>query len=294
MHCRPVLSILLLSTLAATAQASKFSVPEMDIGRLTFRQTSGLDLGSGTGNVELSQLELRSLLSRPIALANDWLVVPLAEYTQTTLDINNRQTASPFHDEDLYSLGLSAFAVHLSESSPWIYGAWARGELATDFQHVTSDALTFDLAAAGGYRFNERFTLAFGAAVFNLNGHVSGYPLIGFDWFVSDALRVSLYGQSFVAAYTLSQDWKLSLRAKAGGGIWTVTDASGNSRAIDLTTYQIGAYAERRLTGMLWVTAGFGACVGNQLDYTTVHGSKLFERAPEAGVFGQIGVRLKL
>ena len=77
MHCRPVLSILLLSTLAATAQASKFSVPEMDIGRLTFRQTSGLDLGSGTGNVELSQLELRSLLSRPIALDNDWLGVAL-------------------------------------------------------------------------------------------------------------------------------------------------------------------------------------------------------------------------
>ena len=250
-------------------------------------------MGSGAGKLDISQLEVRSLLSRPIPLANDWLVVPLAEFTLTNLNLNHNPTGFPLHDEDLYSLGMSAFAVHLSETSPWIYGGWARAELATDFEHVTSDALTFDVAAGGGYRFSDHFTLGFGAAVFNLNGHVTGYPAIAFDWKVSDALRVGLYGPSLIAAYTLSQDWKLSLRAKAGGGVWNVTDASGNSRAIDLTTYQIGAYAERRLTGKLWLTAGMGASVGNQLDYTTVHGSTLYERAPEAGVFGQIGLGLK-
>jgi len=266
----------------------------MNVARLTFRQTGGLDLGSGAGNMELAQLEVRSLLSRPIELANDWLMVPLAECTLTTLDMSKSPAAFPLHDEDLYSLGLSAFAVHLSEDSPWVYGAWARGELATDFRHVSSEAFTFDLAAGGGYRFNNHFALGFGAAVFNLNGHVSCYPGIGFDWVVSDALRIGLYGPSFVAAYTISQDCKLSLRAKAGGGIWTVNDASGNPRALDLTIYQIGAYAEHRLTGKLWLTAGLGACVGNHLAYTTVSGSTLYERAPEAGVFGQIGVEFKM
>ena len=295
MHCRPALSILLLCPLAASAQSSNLNLPEIDAARISYRQTGNLDMGSGSGQLQLSQLEVRSLLSRPIPLADDWLLVPFADFTLSNFDLGHpaSPTGFPFHNEDLYSLGVSAFAVHINDTSPWIYGGWARAELATDFEHVTSDALTFDLAAAGAYRFNDHFTLGCGAAVFNLNGHVSGYPVVGFDWIVSDTVRIGLYGPSFVAAYTPSQDWKLSLLGKTIGGIWNVTDTAGNSRAMELTTYQIGVSAERRLSGKLWLSATVGASVGNQLEYTTLTGSTLYRRAPEAGAFAQIGLRLK-
>lgn len=291
-------------SLAASAQSSKValpdsaqapnpSLPDFDAARVTFRETGDLDLGQGQGRLNITQFEVRSVLSRPISLADGWLVVPLAEFTQTTLSVHDSPASSPFHDDDLYSIGLSAFAVHMSQSSPWLYGAWGRAELASDFQHVTSDAFTFDLAAGGGYRFNDAFILGFGAAVFNLNGNLTCYPAIAFDWIVNDALRVGLYGPTFVTSYTYSPDWVFSFRAKAGGGVWNVTDAAGNSRAIDLTTYQLGVFADRHLFDKLWLSAGVGLTVGNTLDYTTPHGDTLFERAPEAGVFGQIGLRLK-
>jgi len=301
----PALTTVVFCTLAASAQSSKLalpdsalaptnaSLPDFDAARVTFRETGDLDLGQGQGRLDITQFEVRSVLSRPIPLANDWLVVPLAEFTQTTLSVQGAPTASPFHDDDLYSIGLSAFAVHMSQSSPWLYGAWGRAELASDFNHVTSDAFTFDVAAGGGYRFNDAFILGFGVAAFNLNGNLTCYPALAFDWIVNDALRVGLYGPTFVTAYTYSPDWLFSFRAKAGGGIWNVTDAAGNSRAIDLTTYQIGVFADRHLFDKLWLSAGVGLTVGNTLDYTTPHGDTLFERAPEAGVFGQIGLRLR-
>lgn len=304
MKCMPVLTILAVGTLAAAAQSSKgalvdvapaptVGLPEFGAARLTFWETGDLDLGSGQGRLDITQFELRSVLARPIHLANDWLLVPLAEFTQTSLNVHGSPADSPFHDEDLYSIGLSAAAVHLRQGSPWMCGAWARAELATDFEHVTSDAFTFDVAAGAGYRCNDAFILGFGAAVFNLNGNVTCYPALGFDWIVNDALRVGLYGPTFVTAYTYSPDWLLSFRAKAGGGIWNITDAAGNSRAIDLTTYQLGVFADRRLIDKLWLSAGVGLSLGNKLEYTTTHGDTLFERSPEAGVFGQIGLRLK-
>ena len=304
MQCRSTLTALAFCSLAASAQSSKdvlpdsiqtsnFSLPDIDAARLTFRETGDMDLGQGQGRLEISQFELRSLLSRPIHLAGDWLLVPLAEFTQTTLSLHGTPPSSPFQDQDLYSIGLSLAAVHLSQDSPWIYGAWGRAELASDFEHITSDAFTFDLAAGAGYRVNDTFILGFGAAVFNLNGDISCYPAIGFDWIVNESLRVGIYGPSFVTAYTYSPDWLFSFRAKAGGGIWNVSDALGNSRAIELTTYQFGVFADRRLVDKLWLSAGVGLSVGNQLEYTKTNGDTLFERAPEAALFGQIGLRLK-
>jgi hypothetical protein len=279
--------------LAGPAQAATVSLPDFDVARLTLRATGDLGLGHGEGSVGVTQMELRSLLARPIPLANDWLVVPLAEFTLTHLNLNDCPVGYPLHDDDLYSVGLSAFAVHLSQGSPWLYGGWARAELASDFDRLTSDALTFDFAAVAGYRYSEHLMVGFGAAVLNLNGDVSCYPAAGFDWIVNDAVRIGLYGPSFVASYAYSQDWLLSLRARAGGGVWNISDAAGNSQAADLTTYQLGVFADRRLTGKLWLSAGVGATVGNKLEITTPHGDTLFEREPDAGLFGQIGLRLK-
>ena len=306
MHFQPTLIALALCTLAATAQTSKsalplpagvttsgFSLPNFDAARITFRETGDLDLDGGAGSVEITQLEVRSALSRPLRLANDWLVVPMAEFTLTTLSLNDNPAGVPLHDEDLYSLGLSAFAIHMSDSSPWLYGGWARAELASDFEHITSDALSFDLAAGAGYRFNDRFLLGLGAAVCNLNGNVTFYPGIGFDWIVNDDVRVGLYGPSFIASYAYSKDWLFSFRTKANGGIWNIADASGGSHAIDLTCYQLGLFADRRLTDQLWLSGGVGMVVANKLEYATIHGDTLFERDVDSGLFGQIGLRFK-
>lgn len=293
------LAILSLGALAASGQSSAAAqltasdIPGFDVARGVFSQTGEMDLSGGPGNLDVTEFSLRSVLARPFSLVDGVFVIPYFDYRLTSLNFDAAPAAFPMGDEDLHSLALSTFVVSMSENSPWIYGAWMRAEMASDFQTITADDFTFDLAGGVGYRWNERFTFGAGAALTNLNGDAGFYPGIVFDWIVNDQLRVGLYGPSAIAAYSVSEDWLLSFRADAGGGVWNVTDAGGLSRSIDLTSYYLGLYASRRLTGHLWLTAGVGATVGNEIDYTTPGGNALLQRDIDEGLFGLVSLRLK-
>jgi hypothetical protein len=184
--------------------------------------------------------------------------------------------------------------VKLNEGSPWFYGAWMRAELASDFQHINDDDFTFDVAAGVGYRFNDSLTVAAGVAAINLNGDSWVVPGINFDWVVSDTLRVGLYGPMALVAYTPSEDWNFSLRGNPGGGAWNITDDAGDSKTIDLSTYQVGLYASRRIAGKVWAHVGAGMTVFNNLEYADPDGgNRQLDEDMEAGWFGQIGLSLR-
>ena len=279
-----------LGTLAASGQ---LIVPGFDAARTGYTQTGEADMDDGEGSFSVSRFQLFSALSRPISPADGWFVVPFFDYRFTDLNIDDAPADYPIDDEDLHSLTLSSFIVSMRENSRWIHMGWVRAELATDFEHVNDDDFTFDLAAGSGYRFNEKFTLGAGASVMNLNGDVKVYPGINFDWIVNDQFRLGLYGPSFIAAWSPTEEWLVSFREDPLGGVWNVAGENGESRAIDYTSFRLGLYLSRRLTGNLWITAGGGAVVGNQLDYTTTGGDELVERDADATFFGSIGLRLK-
>lgn len=288
MNSQIFIAAFVIGTLAAPAQSI---VPGFDFARVTFSQTGGMDLGSGKGDMDVTSFEARSFLSKPISPAEGLTILPMAEYRLTGLNFDG--APAPFDDAELHSLSLSTFAISMREGSPWIYGGWARAEIASDFQHIDGDDFTFDLAGGAGYRFNEAFTLGFGAAVINLNGDAAVYPGIGFDWIVNDQLRAGLYGPTFAVAYSLDEDWLFTFRGDSGGGVWNVTGDDGESRSIDFSSYRIGLYASRRLTGQLWLTAGGGMTVGNELDYTRTSGREIEGLDPDEGLFGLISLRLK-
>lgn len=291
------LSLLPLPSFAQTsaplAAATQFIIPEFDAARAAFSQTGSMDLENAKGDMDVARFEIGSLLSRPISPAEGIYILPLFEYELTSLNFDGTPAAFPIHDEDLHSLSLSTYVVSMRKGSPWIFGGWARAELASDFQHINGDDFTFDLAAGAGYRVNDHFTVAIGAALINLNGDDAFIPGINFDWVVSDQFRVGIYGPTFVAAYTPSTQWAFSFRGDPGGGIWNVTGDGGQSRSIDLTSYQLGLYASRHLTGDLWLTAGAGATVGNEIAYTRPNGGKLLELDADEALFGIISLRLK-
>ncbi len=293
MHYKPTLAAMFVCGIAAAGQSSKLSVPEFDVVHLGVLEAGGMDMGGSEGSLDLTQIAFHSVLSKPITPAQGWVILPLAEYTYTRMDFDGHPVNFPIHDEDLHSFGMSAFAVSMAEGSPWIYGGWARAELAGDFKTVTCADLTFDIAIGGAYRYSDHFILGCGGAVFNLNGDATFYPGIGFDWIVNDDVRVGLYGPAFIATYDCTADLSFSFRANTGGGVWTVTDPTGGSRAIDLTSYQLGCYVNRRLYGNFWLAAGVGATVGNKLEYNTPHGDTLYDRSPDSGVFGLVALRLK-
>ncbi len=288
MDLRPLATFAMLAACAASAQSI---VPGFDAMRVGFSQTSGMDLGAGNGDLSITNGEIRSVLSRPVSPADGMFLVPFAEYRCTGLDFDG--PPAPFDDEDLHSISLSSFFIAMREGSPWLYGAWARAELASDFQHIDGDDFTYDAALGAGYRFSESFTLAFGGAVTNLNGDEQFYPGIGFDWMPADQWRIGLYGPILLAAFTPDEEWLLTFRGDPGGGVWNITDAAGDSRSIDLSSYRLGVYVSRRLAGDFWLTAGTGVVLANELDYTTPHGREIRGLDPDEGWFGMLGLRLK-
>lgn len=253
-----------------------------------------MDFDDGDGSLSVSRFELRSLLSKPIRPIENLAILPVIEYAGTGLDFDGISPAFPIHDEDLHSVSLSAIAVYSQPSSPWLYGAYGRAQISSDFQDISSDDFTYDLAGGVGYRLNNHFTLMAGAAVINLNGDTSIYPGIAFNWTVNDQFRLGLYGPLFIATYTPDPAWEFSLRAENGGDVFNITDDAGKSRSIDLTSYRIGLFAERLITGNLWVRAGGGATFGNEIRLTEPDGDRLFKQEMESGLFAQIGLALRV
>lgn len=289
MTCRSSVAIFAAGTLLANAEPQP---PAFDAAGMQFSQTGGIDLDAGSGEFDVTRFEVDGFLSAPIPLVGGWVWLPKAAYSLTCFDMNDLAAGPVMNDEDLHSLSLSAMAFSMGDDTPWVSAAWARAELASDFQEIDADDFTFDFAAGGGYRFNERFTLGLGAAVINLNGDATVYPGVFCDWQAADHLRVGVYGPDLTVKFTAVENWEFSVCGDPAGGIWNVTDDAGESRSINFNSYRVGLYASRHLGGQRWITAGCGIVIGNELDYTEPDGDSIWERDGGNGFFGSIGLRI--
>lgn len=302
MTIKPTIAIWLACLAAAsagepaiqTAAHAETRLPDMNVARGSFTYSGDMDFDDIDGSLSIAEFDFISALSRPITVAGDIMLLPMLQYGLTSLDFDDTGKGFPLADEDLHSVSLHLAALKYDKDSPWLYGAWARAEVASDFQHMTGDDITFDIAGGVGYRFSDRFTLAAVATMLNLNGDTWFCPGINFDWAVNDQVRVALYGPMPLISYTPSEDWKFSLRGNPGGGIWNITDDNGDSKSIDMSSYQVGAYASRRLTGKLWLNVGAGMTIFNNIKYSDPNGDdEVLDEDMESGVFGQIGLSLK-
>jgi hypothetical protein len=279
---------------AAPLIPAENKLPNIDVARAVFTHADDMDFDDLDGGLSISEFDFISALSRPITAAGDIKLLPFVQYGWTGLDFDGTDAAFPIGDEDLHSVSLHLAGMKFDQSSPWFCGGWARAELASDFQHIDGDDLTFDIAGGVGYRFSDSFMLAAGAAVLNLNGDIWVCPGINFDWVVNDAIRIGIYGPISLVSYAPREDWKFSLRGMPGGGTWNITDDFGDSKSIDLSSYQVGAFASRRLSGKLWLTAGAGMTIFNNIEYSDPDGDdKVFDEDMDSGLFGQISLSLK-
>lgn len=269
-------------------------LPNLDVAWGLVTYSDGMDFDHLNGSLSVTQFDLFSLLSKPITVAGDVKLLSAFQYGFTDFDFDGTHPAFPLPDEELHDISLHLAAFKMFEGSPWFCGAWARAELATDFENVNDDDFTFDLAAGVGYRVNDRLVVAAGAAFLNFNGDFWICPGINFDWEVNDQLRVGLYGPIAVLSYTPDENWNYSLRGTPGGGIWNIDGPFGASKSIDLSSYQVGGFVGRRLTGQLWLNAGVGVTTFNNLKLSDTDGNhSLFDEEMEWGFFGQIGLSLK-
>ncbi len=291
---KPLAPVLFLGCiLSASAQPEQPLIPGFDFLRVAGVHSADMDLDDVEGSLDISRFEFRSLLSRPISPLEGLSIIPVFEYTLTSLDFSGTAPLFPVRDEDLHSISLSSFFIQTLGDSPWFLVAWTRAEMSGDFRHISGDTFTFDAALAAGYRVNDKFMIGIGGVVLNLNGDTSFLPGISFDWIVNDQVRVGLYGPKFLATYAANDCWEFSLRGDPGGGDWNIRTAAGDSRGIDLTSYRVGLYATRTLTENLSIEAGAGMTFLNEIEFKRTGGGKKSSYDLEEGVYAEIGLRLR-
>ena len=281
-------AVLLPAALASGQELLK----EIDEANASFTWTSGMDFESGPGELHAARLQARSFLSGPLALGGDWYFAPMAQYRGTVLDVDGAAAGFPIQDETLQYLALQGFLVHTSDRSPWMYGVWARGGIASDFQHVDGDDFLFDVAAGVGYRVNSNLLVAVGAGVFELNGDEKFLAGPSFSWRMTDNFKLSLYGHTFDASWDYGPDWVFSLRSEYGGGTWNLDGPAGISQRLDFRSYLVGLHAGRRIQKGLWFDLGAGVSLFNKLDLGTPDGLTTFKDHPGDGWFVYAGLRL--
>jgi hypothetical protein len=288
----PIVASALLASLAPTLQAGP---PVFSAGRIAANTSASADLDGG-GSFQMSDFQVRSLLSRPFQIFPDVLLAPELGYRLSEFDTAGLPGGIPFADESLHSITLSTYILSMREGNPWVWGAWTRAELASDFQHLDGDDLSFDLAAGFGYQITPDFLLGFGVAAINLGTDPWVVPGIGFDWRISETMRCALIGPNLIASWQPAgqDDWLLSFRGEPGGGVWNVLDAASNSRNLDVTSYRLGLHMERRLGGEFWLSLGTGMAVAQEIEWTTASGSRFFKRDADPAWFGEISVSMKV
>jgi hypothetical protein len=265
---------------------------EVDLVTTGFNYSSGMAFDSGEGELSSAKFHARSFLSKPMPIVGDFVFAPVLQYQGTLLEPHDASPGFPIGDETLHYLALQGFVVSASDRSPWIYGAWTRAALSTDFQHVDGDDFQFDVAIGAAYRASDCLLLAFGVGVFELNGDERLVAGPAFSWQALENLKLSLYGHTFDATYNYGPDWLLSFRTEASGGVWNIEGTDGLPERLAFRSYLIGLHLGKRLRDSLWLDIGGGVSIANKLELGSPEGTNTFEDHPDNGWFVYAGLRV--
>lgn len=276
-------------------------IPGLDGTMASLTHAGNMNFDQASGGIEINQLTIRALLPQPVLPFNGWTIQPVFDCEATILRFNQVPTSVFADPENLHSfnvyptvIDLGALALSMHHDSPWIYGAWADARLSTDFRHTVGNDLSYQFAAGAGYRFNEKLTLGIGGALTNPDGQVKFHPGIGLDWIINDRIHVGACGPAWFVTYQPDADWQLALRGDSADEFWNISDNHGRPLAIDLSSYQIGIFASRHLTGQLWLRAGAGVTVANEFQLNDSSGDKIVRQGLDSGWFGQICLTIGL
>ena len=269
---------------------SGFTVPDFDFLTLTATQTGKMDFDDGPGDLSITNYNVTAFLSRPVALTDSLTLIPYFSYSYTQLDIDD--TTLPFNDEDFHSASLSAIFIQDVKNTPWFGVAWTRAELATDFQAVGEEDVTFDLALGVGYKFSDSLTVAVGALAINFNGDTEIFPGLNLVWTPCDDFSLAVYGPNVNARYTINDNWYLSATGEQGGAVWNLNDAQGNGRSIDLDSYWVSLSTHHRLAGELWLSVGVGYTFANEIEIRNNRGGSSTSSDLDGAPLAQVSLSL--
>lgn len=252
-----------------------------------FSQTD-LESDDGGPDLELQQWRIQSSFGRPFELADSLFFLPALRYEYT--DVEAPQAFKGTIDADLHLIELPLLFIYKDGSSPWSYNARFSPGIASDFESVDSDDFFCDVRLGAEYKFNDRFRMNFGAAYGRMGGEPQVLPYVGFSYDMNDQWQFALRGATLQARYKMNDSWIVRFIGEPGGGYWNID--TPDSDYLSVQTYRVGVSVEHKLTDDLWVTAGAGFTLANEVVWRDNSHNRISKEDYDTGGYFSIGLRL--
>ena len=175
--------------------------------------------------------------------------------------------------------------------SPWSFFAQISGQLATDFNSITSHDFDYFARVGARYQFSDTFSLNFGAARVRNFGEAIVLPALGCTWQPTDDWAFTLLGPRITLSYKINDRLIIRGGGFPTGGLWNVENDTGNSVDYGFASYNAGIGIDFKLRRGFWLTAWAGTNLANELR-AEQNGNTIFEEDLDNGFFGYLGINL--
>jgi hypothetical protein len=280
------LSLSFLAVLGVSCWADDL---DFGVAKLQWHSYGTHDSERGATDLQFDQWRLQSPLHQPLSLTKDWYLLSGARYEQIHLD-GPSATGAAF-EEDLHLLELPMVLLYRPEGSDWSYNARISPGLSSDLDSITTDDMFVDARLGGNYRWNEKMELNFGVAYTRAVGEPQIFPYLGFVYQVNDQLRLQWRGFTLEARYRVMPSWVLRFTGEVVGGYWNIDTPESDYLA--LQSYRMGLTLERELAEDLWLVAGAGITMANELRWQDNANDTIRRDEFDGGSYFTLGLRLR-
>lgn len=248
-----------------------------------------LDSRDGAEDLQMQQWRVQSPLCKPMKLADAYYMIPAVRYE--LIDFEGPAEGIGTFADDLHMLELPLLFVYKTCLSPWSYNARVSPGLSSDMRSISMDDAFCDARLGATYQVNDRLDINFGVSYTRAIGEPQVFPYFGFVYEMNDQWQFAWRGFSCEARCHLSDAWILRVTGEATGGYWNID--TPDSDYLTLQSYRAGFTVERMIQDDLWLVAGAGYTLGNEVEWLNDAGHTLRREKYDNGYYFTLGLRLR-
>jgi hypothetical protein len=276
----------LLAALTLVTQADDL---DFGVAKAQWLSYGDLDSSDGAEDLQWQQWRMQTPFSKPQKLADSLYMMPAIRYELINFEGPSLGIGS--FDDDLHMIELPLLFVYKNAQSPWSYNARVSPGISSDMQSVSMDDVFCDARLGASYQVNERLNINFGVAYTRAIGEPQVFPYLGFVYEVNDQWQIAWRGFSFEARCQLNESWILRMTGEAAGGYWNIN--TPESDYLTLQSYRAGFSIEREIRDEMWLVAGAGYTLGNEVTWLNDTGDTLRRERYDDGYYFTFGLRLR-
>ncbi|MFZ4766335.1 MAG: DUF6268 family outer membrane beta-barrel protein [Roseimicrobium sp.] len=283
-------SLLLLASLSVPAVAGVPSAPTtMEVDALTqaltpevsFRYDYDFPMDLEGAHGDYAMQEYRAAVPLPPVLTEEFKLIASLNYRVFDTAIDTDVLEGDF---DLHSFRLPIQAGWLSSSTPWVAIAYLEPGFSTDYNVLNGDSFDLIAGVGAGYRFSPHLFVVLGAGYSRNYGEDALFPGLVVLWKPCEHFSLTLSPDGIVPEWRINDDWRVKAKAELIGGRWTLEDAAGRARELQLEGGSVTFSVERRLLEKCWMSLGVGFNTLANLRIEDGNNRELLDRDLEEGL----------